>query len=263
MKIYADYSEEPEDQFLPLPEQLGCDFYDLEMDSYTEDLSFYKKHLPFRGLSLELGCGSGRVCRRLATRQRPFIGIDINLASLQQAAQRKQPHVQYLNMDMVQLGLAAPFNAVIAAYNTLNLLTSRQKINDCLQGCRKILQPGGRFLAQIFIPAESLVISKKKLFQFQMFDRPGGGKVIKEVVKQYQPFQQNIQVEERYRVRPMQQGLANEDWHQIYTAAAFSRSTWLQIFSQAGFSLVHHYSNFTNGSSPAGDPSRLLVHLEA
>ncbi len=40
--IYQDYSDEPKDIFLPLPEELACQFYALEMDNFTADIDFYR-----------------------------------------------------------------------------------------------------------------------------------------------------------------------------------------------------------------------------
>ncbi len=64
--IYQDYNDEPKDVFLSLPEQLACEFYALEMDSYTADIAFFEKLLPQQGNFLELGCGTGRIARKLS-----------------------------------------------------------------------------------------------------------------------------------------------------------------------------------------------------
>jgi len=262
VKIYSDYDKEPEDHFLPLPEQLGCDFYNLEMDSWMEDISFYKNHLPARGLTLELGCGSGRLGRHLATKQRPFIGIDISLTALRRAVEQGQRHVRYAGMDMTRPGFTTIFSAVIAAYNTLNLLTSSRRIECCLKSCRELLDPGGRFLAQLFIPSEDLIAATRKIFQFQVFERPGGGRIIKEILKKYQPADQTVRIEERFRVRPMREGVANEDWNRVHSVAAFSRHHWLHLFSHAGFAIVNQNDTFPGRSDSTGNTSLLLVHLE-
>jgi SAM-dependent methyltransferase len=261
VKIYRDYGEEPEDCFQPLSEQLARDFYDLEMDSCTEDISFYRDLLPPHGLILELGCGSGRLSRHLATRQRSFVGIDISLPCLNRALGKGHPYTRYAAMDMAQLGFTRKFNAIVAAYNTLNLLPCRRQVSCCLESCRALLYPGGTFLAQLYCPPRDLIFSTKKSFQFQIFDRPGGGRVIKEILKQYEPRDQTVRIEERYRVRPMQPGVANEDWSRAYSVAAFDRSCWLDLFSGAGFGIVEHRDTPPDISGSRSDATRLLVHL--
>ncbi len=85
-------------------------------------------------------------------------------------------------MDMVTPAFSIRFDAILIAYNTLNLLGSEEKILACLQGCKNSLRPQGKLLVQLFIPTEDF-IQQKKTFQFQMFDRPGGGKIIKEILQ--------------------------------------------------------------------------------
>ncbi len=57
-KIYSDYDEEPEDQFLPLPESMYSELYEIEMGGYVEDISFYQEVIPQQGSFLEVGCGT-------------------------------------------------------------------------------------------------------------------------------------------------------------------------------------------------------------
>lgn len=250
--IYEDYADEPEDTFLPLPKELACEFYALEMDSYAADINFFETLLPRRGTFLEMGCGTGRITRRLAGAKetdRTVIGMDISMPMLQRARQRRHPgenSVRYLCMDMVKPAFAILFDVILIPYNTLNLLGTANKITACLNGCRSFLQPGGTLLVQLFIPTEDF-IGRRKTFQFQMFDRPGGGKIIKEIVKQYDPQSQSVRIEERFRVRPMQAGPAREDWHSIYTVAGFSADQWLDFFRKTGFTPTAIYGDYSGG----------------
>jgi ubiquinone/menaquinone biosynthesis C-methylase UbiE len=247
--IYADYADEPEDIFLPLPEELACELYALEMESYVADINFIEPLLPRRGAFLEMGCGTGRITRRLAEKKetdRLVIGMDISMSMLQMARQRRRPDenaVEYLCMDMVKPAFAILFDVILIPYNTLNLLGTADKISACLNGCREILRPGGTLFVQLFIPTEDF-IKRKKTFQFQMFDRPGGGKIIKEIVKQYHPQSRSVHIEERFRIRPMQAGPANEDWHSIYTAAGFSADQWIDFFQKNGFIPTAMYKDY-------------------
>lgn len=247
--IYEDYADEPEDIFLPLPETLACELYALEMDSFADDINFFEPLLPRRGTFLEMGCGTGRIARRLAGKKKTdrfVIGMDISMPMLQLARQRRHPHegsVRYLCMDMVKPAFATLFDVILIPYNTLNLLLTADKITACLNGCRELLLPGGTLLVQLFIPTDDF-IERKKTFQFQMFDRPEGGKIIKEIIKQYDPQSQSVRIEERFRVRPMQAGLAKEDWHSIYTVAGLSADQWLYFFQKTGFTPTAMYGDY-------------------
>ncbi len=233
--IYRDYEDEPEDQFLPLPKALACEFYELEMKGYTADITYYEQLLPKRGIILEMGCGTGRIARRIATKDRFVVGIDVSIPMLRLAHNKQHPYCCYVCMDMVIPAFYSKFDVILIPYNTLNLLKSTKKIQDCLQGCRSHLQPGGRLLVQLFVPTEDFVKKRKKTFQFQMFNHPKGGRVIKEIIKKYLPDSRTIHIEERFRVRPMQKGLTNRDWSSEYSIAGFSASQWLELFTSAGF----------------------------
>ncbi|MGB3213098.1 MAG: class I SAM-dependent methyltransferase [Desulforhopalus sp.] len=266
VKIYQDYDEEPEDIFLPLPEELACEFYALEMDGFTADIDFFGPLLPRHGTVLELGCGTGRIASKLAELSdgnRFIMGIDISIPMLRLARQKAGHtghHPFYLCMDMTRLGFRKKFDAILIPYNTLNLLCSKDRIIECLQGCKNILQPGGRLLVQVFVPTGDF-IRQRKTFQFQMFDRPGNGKIIKEQLKHYEPQSLSIQVEERFRVRPMQEGEADEDWNSIYCIAAFSADQWFSFFNEVGFTLTSFYGDYTGTPYQQSSSTTLLASL--
>lgn len=264
--IYQDYSDEPKDTFLPLPEELACQFYALEMDTYRADTDFFEQVLPKQGIFLEMGCGSGRITHEIAGREesgRLVIGIDLSIPMLLLARQKQHPvprSPHYACMDMAKLAFSIKFDAILIAYNTLNLLGSEHTVLACLQGCKDFLLPHGRLLVQLFIPTDNF-IQQKKTFQFQMFDRPGGGKIIKEILKQYEPQSQSIHIEERFRVRPMQEHLPNEDWHRSYAIAGFSAEQWLSLFNKAGFTPINIYGDYAGNPYHQSTSTILLAVL--
>ncbi len=261
--IYQNYGDEPKDIFLPLPEDLACEFYALEMDSYTADIDCFETLLPRQGSFLELGCGTGRIASRLAGPGRFIVGIDISFPMLQLATQGRQPSknsVSYLCMDMVHLAFSVKFDAILIPYNTLNLLGSEDKIITCLNCCKNSLRSGGSLQLQIFIPTEDF-IQQKKTFQFQIFNRPKGGKIIKEILKQYDPESLSVHIEERYRVRPGQLGAANEDWNSCYTIAGFSAEHWFSIFSAAGFVATNFHGDYFGSPYHKSTSSCLVTTL--
>ena len=73
-----DYSTEPEEIFYPLSTERYSEFYDIEMTNFDSDLEFYTSALPENVDILELGCGSGRLSRALASRGHRVTGVDIS-----------------------------------------------------------------------------------------------------------------------------------------------------------------------------------------
>lgn len=233
--VYQSYEDEPDPLFLPLPEDLACLLYGLEMDAFTADIAFYEKALPAGGAILEMGCGTGRVARALAGSNRPVTGIDISLPMVRQAREFLSPHCTFLCMDMLAPAFSRPFEAIVIPYNTLNLFPAKDQILRSLTSCKTLLKAEGVLLVHLFIPTEEFRGSGKTTFQFQLFDRPEGGRIVKEILKSYLPESQTVVLEERFRIRPMQKGQQNKDYRRITTLAGYSLDQWLALFAEAGF----------------------------
>lgn len=262
VKIYADYGDEPEDEFIPIPDHLACTYYDLEMDNYVEDALFFNSLLPKGATILELGCGSGRVGRHLVEKSRSVTGVDISLPMLQKAKERKLSKMHFCAMDMTALAFSHPFNSIVIPYNSLNLLITKKRIIGCLEGCKQYMQPGGLLIAQIFIPTKKFLSEKKKSFQFQIFDTQPNGRIIKEILKQYHPESNTISVEERFRVRPTGPDATLADYNSNYTVAAYEMTDWLQLFETSGFSIRHSYEDFQKTPTNTTDSSCLIIVCE-
>lgn len=258
MKIYADYDEEPEDLFLPLPENLYRELYDLEMADFRDDFPFYRSVLGINADLLELGCGSGRLTRLLAAAGHTVTGIDLSTPMLQEAIARSGGNSRHLRMDMRQIAFNKKFNGIIIPYNTLNLLADNSDVARCLRGCRAHLKTGGHLLLQLYIAGENLrADSSTTTFQFQLFDRPQGGKVIKETLRTCHAVTNTIMMTERYKIRPMNPAQANANYSHAMLLNANDRATWLRLILDAGFSIEFLATQYeTSGKS---SPSLLLV----
>jgi len=257
--IYQDYRDEPEPRFTPLSTERACRFYALEMAGFTADLPFYRRWLPPTGEILELGCGSGRLTRVLAGPRQPLTGVDISWPMLQLARENQSPHSRLVQMDIRRLAFSRPFAALLIPYNTLNLLIDQENILACLAGCRRSLYRGGLLLAELHIPEKALKTRRGKTFQFQIFPRPAGGRIIKEVLRQYRPESATLHVEERFRIRPAVGQGANEDLAQHYTAAALTAEKWFELFTISGFRILEGYGSYALEPWRSGATSLLIV----
>ena len=237
--------------------------YDLELEDFREDLPFYRRHLPANPCAiLELGCGTGRVSRALATDGHRLTGIDLSfpmLAAAGLAATKSAPH--YACMDMTALAFRATFAAIIAPYNTLNLLTNPEALHACLSQVRQLLADDGVFLLQLYIPDHKLrALDGKKRFQFQIFDCPDGAKVIKEILKSIPPQSCLVDIIERYRLR-FRKDRPNEDWEYTYQILGYGFERWLEIFTDQGFFLEAAYGDYDLAPFVPKEHTTLLLVL--
>ncbi|SHO50574.1 class I SAM-dependent methyltransferase [Desulfopila aestuarii] len=256
MKIYADYDEEPREEFLALPAALYRQLYDLELHDFSDDFPFYQEHLPPCSEILELGCGSGRLTRLLTNAGHCITGIDLSPPMLL-AAQTRAPGSRLVCMDMRKIAFRTTFAAIIIPYNTLNLLADNDDVVRCLTCCREHLQPEGQLLIQLYIPNTNPSPEDSTSFQFQIFDRPEGGRVVKETLRTFHPATTTITMEERYKIRPMNGVEPNCNYKHTMTLNANSRETWLNIINSAGFTITSASSSYTPTSPTA--PTLLLI----
>jgi SAM-dependent methyltransferase len=235
---------EPEPLFLPLSQERAAHFYALEMDGFTADVDFYRRWLPQRGTLLELGCGTARLARQLADGGRTVVAIDNSLPMLALARRYLPPGLRLVCTDLLAPGLKGNFAAIVIAYNTLNLLATPENVRQCLGHCRRLLAPDGLLLVQLHLPGAKSTGRRGKTFQFQFLPLPTGGRVIKEVLREYLPETATILVEERYRVRPSLPAAAKEDLAHRYPILAFSRKEWQALFTAAGFTSRASYGSY-------------------
>ncbi|MFA6498942.1 MAG: class I SAM-dependent methyltransferase [Desulfurivibrionaceae bacterium] len=237
--------------------------YELELGNFSEDLAFYRRHLPTKPCTiLELGCGSGRVSRALAADGHRLTGIDLSFPMLAAAgltASAPAPH--YACMDMTALAFRTTFAAIIAPYNTLNLLTNPEALHACLTQAHHLLAEDGVLLLQLYIPDQELrALEGKKRFQFQIFDCPDGSKIIKEILKSTEPRSGLVDIIERYYLR-FRIDQPNEDWEYTYQILGYGFKQWREIFTDQGFCLEAAYGDYALSPFVLEEHTTLLLAL--
>lgn len=259
----ADYAAEPEVVFSPLSPIGYCRFYDLEMNGFTDDQKFYLDSLAKGMHVLEAGCGNGRLCRAFAAAGLQVTGIDLSSEMLAAAALEKTTNISYIGMDMAELAFSKRFDAIVVAYNTLNLLADPPRTEACLAGFRRCLKKNGLLLLQIYLPQRSVSDSgQTRTFQFQIFDTKNGDKVIKETLKHFNQ-DGNLIMEERYRVRPLNNPDANEDLAHSMTLLNLEATDWLRMITNAGFTVNARYGGFDLTPFRNGRDHLLLLQARA
>jgi SAM-dependent methyltransferase len=253
--------KEPEEIFFPLSDKQYTEFYSIEMDSFSDDIEFYKKYCKKHSSVLELGCGTGRISRALSSFGCSVISLDLSFEMLQQG--RSHPGNQFtaVCMDMTEMAFNRKFDHIIIPYNTLNLIRDHALIAKCLQQAHALLNPGATLLLQLHIPDPELLQSNNhKLFQFQIFplrDRPG--KLIKETLRWYLPEKKEIHLEERYRSRPTEPSTDRKDFHHTLCLAGFSLTEWLRLFEVNGFHDISLFGDYNSRPFQIEKDSTLLV----
>ncbi|MCB2217332.1 MAG: class I SAM-dependent methyltransferase [Desulfobulbaceae bacterium] len=256
----SDYDGEPEETFTPLPTEQYSVFYHLEMGGEVDDFRFYREQLHRHDCRsvLELGCGTGRLSDYLQRCGFAVTGIDNSRPMLAFAHSARV--AQTIEMDMCRLGLRCRFTAAIIAWNTLNLLGSRQLIRRCLEEVAAVLAPGGLLLLHLYVPDRQLTDHPgHRFFQYRLLDLPAGGKLVKETLRSYDQQTRLLHLEERYKLRLLPNGEPNCNYCRSCRLAAFPATTWGLLLEQAGYTVEALHGNFAATPYHPEEHTTLLV----
>lgn len=106
---------------------------------------------------LDLGCGPGLYCSRLAARGFAVTGVDISESSLQYArstAAAENLKITYLRQNYLDLDAAQSYDAVILIYCDYAVLPDADR-TSLLHKIHRALNPGGFLLFDVFTPRNS------------------------------------------------------------------------------------------------------------
>lgn len=137
--------------------------YDLFMDNIPYDewakylVSMMKEYGTNDGLVLELGCGTGKITRRLANEGYDMIGIDNSYDMLSVAIEKEdelrddegnlpRKGILYLNQDMREFELYGTVAAVVSICDSMNYITSDEDLVTVFRLVNKYLDTNGLFI---------------------------------------------------------------------------------------------------------------------
>jgi SAM-dependent methyltransferase len=102
-------------------------------------------------LTLDIGCGEGRLTRELDARGHRVIGIDGSTTMIE-AAQRRSPELEFVEADAASLPLDEGTADVAIAFMSLGDIDD---MDGAVREAARVLEPGGRFVAAVVHPINS------------------------------------------------------------------------------------------------------------
>ena len=126
---------------------------DVECGGYSADLEAWEGLAAgCDGATLELGCGTGRVCLHLARRGHEIWTVDVDAELVAATASRAEAEtlpVHALEADIRDAQLHRRFDLVIAPMHVIQMLGGPDERSAALHGVAAHLRRGGRFAAAI------------------------------------------------------------------------------------------------------------------
>lgn len=128
--------------------------YDVNYPAWADYIEkhFQRRPLPGRTV-LDLACGTGSLTRELALRGYEMIGVDLSPEMLAEAAEKNRGVGQiepiFLCQPMEKLDLYGTIDACVCCLDSVNYVTSPQKLQRAFERVHLFLMPGGLFLFDI------------------------------------------------------------------------------------------------------------------
>ena len=108
------------------------------------------------GRVLELAIGTGRVALPLADRGVTVEGVDASAAMVERLRAKPGGAAIPVTMgDMAQLPASGPYRLVYLVFNALFSLLNQDRQAECFRTVARVLQPGGLFVIECFVPDPS------------------------------------------------------------------------------------------------------------
>ena len=104
------------------------------------------------GRALELAIGTGRVGIPLAERGVDVVGIELS-APMAEQLHRKRPDLPVTIGDMATTRVEGTFSLVYLVFNTIGNLCTQDEQVACFANAARHLEPGGRFVVEVGVPA--------------------------------------------------------------------------------------------------------------
>ncbi len=113
------------------------------------------KHGGFRGILLDLGCGTGTLTEELAALGYDAIGVDNSPDMLWQAQRKRMESgrdITYICQEMTELDLYGTVDAAVSALDSLNHLTDYRDFCAAIAKTALFLHPDGVFVFDLNTP---------------------------------------------------------------------------------------------------------------
>jgi SAM-dependent methyltransferase len=136
---------------------LWADYYDIVHTGLPGEAEFYVgQAVRTNGATLELGCGTGRICIPMAMSGVDVVGLDNSKAMLRLCRQKmravgKTPGLlRLIERDMRRFELEQTFDLILMAYRTFMHLLTPEDRHACLARVYDHLALGGTFIVSLW-----------------------------------------------------------------------------------------------------------------
>jgi len=113
------------------------------------DVAFCEAKFPTPGRLLDMGCGTGRLCRRFAAKGYDCVGVDLSDEMLA-TARAACGSATFVNSNLAELNeLDGPFDYAACLFSTLGMVRGGDLRRRVISNAFRLLKPGGWFVLHV------------------------------------------------------------------------------------------------------------------
>lgn len=220
------------------------------------------------GPVLELGAGTGRVCRAIARAGETVTGLELSPAMIAHAEERcrdlsprERRRIRFVQGDMGEFSLSRYFPLAIVPYRGFQALLTPAEQRSCLETVRRHLHPDGRLIVHIFDPRLDWCVPDSDAvpeIRQEAVHPESGNRVVVEVLRWHSDPVAQV-ADQLWRFREL-----DDDGEVVVEEHERLRFRWTYrwemryLLELSGFQVVAQYSDF-RGSPPAYGREQIWV----
>ena len=153
-------------------------FYDSLMQADYDKISnridslvmeFYNK----RGILLDLACGTGTLCEKMAKMGYDVVGVDTSQEMLSVALDKKYDSglpIQYLCQDMRKIDMFGTIDVTVCTLDSINHLACKEDVFETFKKVSLFAEPEGLFIFDVNTPYKHKFVLADNTFVFENDD---------------------------------------------------------------------------------------------
>ncbi|MCL1843969.1 MAG: class I SAM-dependent methyltransferase [Defluviitaleaceae bacterium] len=220
---------------------------------------WFKGKKGYKGIILDIACGTGNITLRLAEMGYDMIGVDSSEEMLAEAcrkAHEKNAEILFLAQDMRELNLYGTVDAAVCVCDGLNYILNADELLEIFKKIKLFLNPGGVFIFDMNTEY------KFENFAKQIFEDTGAGGESYEWQNNYEP---STKINEYNMVFFMydKNGNRTEDeaFTELHRQKAYPLADICNLLLKAGFASVAMRDSYSN--NPPKPESTRVVFIAA
>ncbi len=229
------------------------EYYEAIFPYRDEVYAFLKSHMPSDGRRvLDLGCGTGHYCGRLAADGCDTIGLDLDPQMIE-TARRRYPAAAFQCLSMVDIDRLPPgFDLIFCIGNSAPHITQAE-FAEVIARIASLLRPGGIWLFQI---VNYDFILTQRSYTFPPRTLKSGAAVF------YREYRDISDSQLRFHTRLIADDrVVFEGEVPLYPMRS---EAYIALHAQQGFELVEHVADFQGRAfDPASDTGSIFVWRNA